>query len=90
MSPTNIMFGLVVVAVGIYAIAFNKYPGKDISYENAKKKYSTANERKVTLFDGIFCIMYGIAYMSLGMIYLVILFLAYYPARIICLKFKLI
>ena len=90
MSPTNIMFGLVVVAVGIYAIVCNKYPGKDISYENAKKKYSTANERKVTLFDGIFCIMYGIAYMSLGMIFLVVLLLAYYPARIICLKFKLI
>jgi len=90
MSPSNIMLGLIVVAIGIYAIALNKYPGKEMSYENAKKKYNTASERKVTLFDGIFCIIYGSAYISLGMISLVILLLAYYPIRIICLKLKII
>jgi len=90
MSPSNIIFGLVVVAVGIYAIVYNKYPGKEISYENAKKKYKTVNERRVTLFDGIFCILYGISYMSLGMIFIVILMLAYYPVRIIFLKLRLI
>jgi len=90
MSPSNIIFGLIVIAVGIYAIVFNKYPGKEISYENAKKKYNTVNERRVTLFDGIFCILYGISYMSLGMIFLVILMLAYYPIRIIFLKLRLI
>ena len=66
MSPSNIILGLIVVAIGIYAIVFNKYPGKEISYENAKKKYSTASERKVTLFDGIFCIIYGVAYAIIG------------------------
>ena len=90
MSPTDIILGLMVIAVGIYAIAFNKYPGKEVSYENAVKKYSTVNERRVTLFDGIFCIIYGVAYMSLGMIFLVILLLAYYPARTIFLKLRII
>lgn len=37
MSPSNITLGLIVIAVGIYAIVFNKYPGKEISYENAKR-----------------------------------------------------
>ncbi|MGV8983989.1 hypothetical protein [Clostridium sp.] len=90
MSPSNILFGLVVIAVGIYAIVFNKYPGKEISYENAKKKYNTVNERRVTLFDGVFCIIFGVAYASLGMIFLVILMLAYYPVRTIFLKFRII
>ncbi len=90
MSPTNITFGLMIVAVGIYAIVFNKYPGKEISYENAKKKYNTADARKVTVFDGIFCIVYGAAYMSLGTIFLVLLLLAYYPVRIISLKLRFI
>lgn len=90
MSPTNIILGLMVVALGIYAIIFNKYPGKEISYENARKKYSTANERKITLFDGVFCITFGVAYASLGMIFLVIVMLAYYPVRTIFLKFRFI
>ena len=90
MPQSNTILGLIVIAVGIYAIVFNKYPGKEISYENAHKKYITANERKVTLFDGIFCILYGVAYMSLGLIFLAILLLAYYPVRIIFLKHKVI
>jgi uncharacterized membrane protein len=90
MSSSNIIFGLIVVAVGVYAIIYNKYPGKIVSYENAKKKYSTANERKVTIFDGGFCITYGIAYALLGVPYLIILLIAYYPARIALLKFKLL
>jgi len=90
MPQSNIILGLIIIAVGIYAIVFNKYPGKEISYENAHKKYITANERKVTLFDGIFCIVYGVAYMFLGLIFLLILLLAYYPVRIIFLKHRLI
>jgi uncharacterized membrane protein len=90
MPQSNIILGMIVMAVGIYAIIFNKYPGKEISYENAHKKYITANERKVTLFDGVFCIVYGAAYTFLGMIFLAILLLAYYPVRIIFLKHKLI
>ncbi|MBU3189534.1 hypothetical protein K9O30_10530 [Clostridium bowmanii] len=90
MSPTNIIFGLMVIAMGIYAIVFNKYPGKEISYENAKKKFNTVNERRVTVFDGVFCIIFGVAYASLGMIFLVILMLAYYPVRTIFLKFRII
>ena len=90
MTSTNIILGLIVIAIGIYAIAFNKYPGKEMSHENAKKKYNTVSERKVTLFDGIFCIIYGAAYMSLSVIFLAILLLAYYPIRIICLKYKII
>jgi uncharacterized membrane protein len=87
---TNILFGIAIIAIGIYAIAFNKYPGKEMSFENAKMKYSTANERKVVLFDGIFCIIFGVAYILLGMIFLSILLLAYYPIRIVFLKWKLI
>ena len=93
MSPSNIsniILGLIVVAIGISAIVFNKYPGKEMSYENAKKKYNTVSERKVTIFDGIFCIIYGATYMSLGVIFLAILLLAYYPIRVICLKYKII
>ncbi|MBX4258720.1 hypothetical protein KTC96_14880 [Clostridium estertheticum] len=90
MSSTNIMLGLAIIAIGIYAIVFNKYPGKEMSYENAIKRCNTANERKVTLFDGIFCIIYGVAYITLGMIVLAILLLAYYPVRILFLKLKLI
>lgn len=90
MSSSNSILGLIIIAVGIYAIVCNKYPGKEISYENAKKKYNTVNERRVTLFDGIFCIIYGIAYISLGMVFLAILLLAYYPVRTIFLKLRLI
>jgi len=90
MSSTNIMLGLVIIAIGIYAIVFNKYPGKEVSYENAIKRCSTASERKVTLFDGIFCIIYGVAFITVGMIFLVILLLVYYPVRILFLKLKLI
>ena len=90
MSSYNIILGLLVIAIGIYAIVFNKYPGKEISYESAKRKYNTVNERRVTLFDGIFCIIYGVAYTSLGMIFLAILLVAYYPVRTIFLKLRLI
>ena len=90
MPQANFALGIIVIAVGIYAIVFNKYPGKEMSYENAKKRCSTANERKVTLFDGVFCIIYGVAYISLGIISLAVLLLAYYPIRIVFLKHKLI
>ena len=58
--------------------------------ENAKKKYSTENERKISIFDGGFCITYGVAYAILPIPFLVILLLAYYPTRIGLLKLKLI
>ncbi|MGH4139370.1 hypothetical protein [Clostridium sp.] len=90
MSPTNIILGIMVVALGICAIAYNKYPGKEISYENARKRCSTVNERRVTLFDGIFCIIFGVAYASLGMIFLAILIIGYYPVRTIFLKLRFI
>ncbi|WP_291633983.1 hypothetical protein [Clostridium sp.] len=90
MFSSDTILGMMVIAVGVYAIVFNKYPGKEISYENAKKKYNTVNERRVALFDGIFCIIYGITYASLGMIFLLILMLAYYPIRIIFLKLRII
>ena len=90
MSPTNIMLGLAVIAIGISAIAFNKYPGKLVSYENAKKKYDTVNERKLTIFDGGFCMVYGVAYAVLEVPILVVLLLAYYPVRIALLKSKII
>ena len=90
MSTSNITFGLLIVAVGIYAIVYNKYPGKLVSYENAKKKYDTANERRLTIFDGVFCILYGVVYMLLEVPFLLILLLAYYPVRIALLKHKII
>lgn len=86
LTPDRI-YGLIIIGLGIYAIVFNKYPGKKMSYENAIKKYSTADERRITLFDGIFCIGYGVVYMSLGIIFLAALLLAYYPVRTIFLKF---
>lgn len=88
MSSTNTIIGLLISIIGIYAIALNKYPGKQVSYESAKKKYSTVNERKLTLFDGIFCIAYGVEYMFLGMFFLAIMLIAYYPVRTILLKYK--
>ena len=90
MSSTNIIFGLIVSLMGIYAIVFNKYPGKQASYENAKKKYNTVNERKLTVFDGVFCIIYGVAYALLPLYFLAVLLIAYYPVRIISLKLKLL
>ena len=94
MSPSNnIIFGLLIMAIGIYGIAFNKYPGKQISYDSARKKYSTANERRITLFDGIFCILFGVIYMVPGIAPLVILgimLIAYYPIKVTLLKLKLI
>lgn len=94
MSPTNnIVFGLLIMAVGIYGIAFNNYPGKQRSYEIARKNYKTANQRKVTLFDGTFCIIFGVVYMLPGIvavIVLAILLIAYYPVRVMLLKHKLI
>ena len=90
MSSTNIIFGLMICLIGIYAVSNNKYPGKQVSYESAKKKYSTVNERKLTLFDGIFCIAYGVAYMFLGIYILAIMLIAYYPVRTLLLKLKFI
>lgn len=90
MSSSNITLGLLIIAVGIYAVAYNKYPGKLTSYENAKRKYSTVNERKLTIFDGGFCIVYGVAYALLQLPFLLILLLAYYPVRIVLLRFKFI
>ena len=90
MSTTNIIFGIAVSLMGIYAIVFNKYPGKQVSLENAKKKYNTVNERRLTLFDGVFCIAYGLAYGFLPLYFLAIMIIAYYPVRIISLKLKFI
>lgn len=83
---SNITFGIMIIAIGIYAIALNKYPGKQISHENAKKKFPQIEERKISLFDGIFCVIFGLLYMREGIILLAILFLAYYPTRLIFLK----
>ena len=90
MSSFNITCGLVIIAIGIYAIAYNKYPGKLVSYENAKKKYNTVNERKLTIFDGSFCMIYGAVYILLQVPFLLILLLAYYPVRTALLKKRLI
>ena len=90
MNSSNVTIGIIVILIGIFAIAFNKYPGKTASFENAKKKYGSANERKIAIFDGVFCIIYGIAYMTLGLLLLTILLVAYYPTRILFLKLKLI
>ena len=90
MSSTNILFGLVISLMGVYAIVFNKYPGKQVSYESAKKKYTTVNEKKLTLFDGIFCIVYGVTYVLLPIYILAIMLIAYYPIRITLLKLKVI
>ena len=89
----NIIFGIVIMAIGIYGIAFNKYPGKQISYDSASKKYSTANERRITLLDGIFCIIFGLVYMMPGivaLVFLAIMLIAYYPIKVTLLKLKLI
>ena len=93
MSPSTIAFGLVIIAIGIYGIGFNKYPGQQISYDSARKKYKTANERRITLFDGTFCILFGVVYMIPGIVtlfFLASLLLAYYPIKVMLLKFKLI
>jgi len=90
METTNTFFGILVMVVGLYAIIYNKYPGKLTSYENAKKKYDTVNERKLTVFDGSFCVIYGAAYIFLEVPFLFILLIAYYPVRILLLKNKLI
>ncbi|HEY8909961.1 MAG TPA: hypothetical protein VIM51_06725 [Desulfosporosinus sp.] len=93
MSPTNIAFGLMVMAIGMYAIAFRKYPGKQMSYDSARKKYPTASERKLTWFDGIFCILFGVIYMIPGiapLVALATLLIAYYPVKVMFLKLKLI
>ena len=93
MSPSDIVFGLVIIAIGIYGIAFGKYPGKQISYDSARKKYNTANERRITLFDGVFCIIFGVVYTIPGIFSLyslAILLIAYYPIKVTFLKFKLI
>ena len=93
MSSTNIAFGLVIMAIGIYGIVFRNYPGKQISYDSARKKYPTASERKITLFDGVFCIIFGVIYMIPGIVPLVVLaifLIAYYPIKVTLLKHKLI
>lgn len=90
MSSTNIIFGLIISLIGVYAIALNKYPGKQVSYESAKKKYNTVNERKLTIFDGGFCIAYGVAYVLLPIYILAIMLIAYYPVRTMLLKLKYI
>lgn len=86
----NIVFGIIIMVIGVYAIALNKYPGKDVSYENAVKKYKTVNERKLTLFDGGFCLVFGLAYMVLGEILLIIMLIGYFPLRAVLLKNKII
>ena len=90
MSSYNIIFGIFIAIIGIYAIVLNKYPGKDASYENAAKKYSTVNARKLTIFDGSFCIVFGIAYTFLGTIFLVVLLIGYFPLKTLLLKNKII
>jgi uncharacterized membrane protein len=90
MAMPNTFFGILVVVVGVYAIIYNKYPGKLVSYENAKKKYNTVSERRLTVFDGSFCVIYGAAYIFLEVPFLFILLVAYYPIRLLLLKNKLI
>jgi len=94
MSPSNnLVFGLVIMAIGIFGISFNKYPGRQMSYDSARKNYTTANARKITLFDGIFCIIFGGVYMLPGivaLIFLAIFLVAYYPIKVILLKSQLI
>lgn len=94
MSPSNnIVFGIVIVVIGIYGIVFNKYPGKQISYDSASKKYSSANGRRITVFDGIFCIIFGLVYMIPGiaaLVFLAIMLIAYYPIKVMLLKLKFI
>lgn len=92
-SSSNIVFGIVIILIGIYAIFTNKYPGKQISFESARKKYHTANERKITLFDSIFCIIFGAIYMipgSLPLLVLAIFLIAYYPIKLTLLRLKLL
>ena len=84
------LFGIIISLIGIYAIATNKYPGKQVSYENAKKKYNTVNERRLTFFDGGFCILYGVVYILLPIYVLAIMLIAYYPVRTLLLKLKYI
>lgn len=90
MNTSNIIFGILIIVIGIYAIALNRYPGKDVSYENALKKYKTVNARKLVIFDGGFCIVFGLAYMSLKLIFLIIIFIGYFPLREVLLKYKVI
>ncbi|MBC8061158.1 MAG: hypothetical protein H7Y18_10875 [Clostridiaceae bacterium] len=90
MYSADIIFGLIVAIIGIYALVYNKYPGKNVSYENAKKKYNTVNERKLTVFDGSFYISYGLAYGFLGMYVSGIILIAYYPVRTTLLKHQFI
>jgi hypothetical protein len=81
------------MAIGLSGIAFNKYPGKQISYASAKKRYPTAKERRVTLFDGLFCIIFGVVYMLPGGLVLFLLagvLMGYYPIKLILLRFELI
>jgi hypothetical protein len=87
-STYDIIFGIAIIIVGLSAVVFNKYPGQKISYENAKKKFITANERRISLFDGIFLMLFGFAYIKLGIIYLTVLLAAYYPVRFALLKLK--
>ena len=90
MGTANIVFGALIMIMGVYAIALNKYPGKDASYENAVKRHKSVNERKLALFDGGFCLVFGLAYMVIGTIFLAILLIAYFPLREMLLKFKVI
>jgi len=92
-SSTNIIFGLVVVAIGLSALFFRRYPGQQMSYESASKKYITANERKISIYDGIYCLIFGVIYMvpgSLPLVFLALFLIAYYPLKMTLLKLKLL
>lgn len=91
MTSIDKIFGIMIIIIGIYAIFTNKYPGKNESYERLKKKYGEASQKKVALFDGIFCIIFGLIYIfTKGMTALIIMFILYFPLKILFAKFKLL
>jgi len=91
MPTTNRIFGILIIVLGIYAIFTNKYPGKNESYERLKKKYGEVSQKKVAVFDGIFCIIFGLIFLlTKGMTALIIIFFLYFPIRIVFAKFKIL
>jgi uncharacterized membrane protein HdeD (DUF308 family) len=89
MTSISRMLGIVIIIIGIYAIFTNKYPGKNESYERLKKKYGEVSQKRVALFDGIFCIIFGLIYIfTEGMTILIIMFVLYFPLKILFAKFK--
>jgi len=91
MLTTDRILGIVIIVLGIYAIFTDKYPGKNESYESLKKKYKEANQKKVALFDGIFCILFGLIYLfTKGMTFLIIMLILYIPLKMLFAKLKVL